>query len=502
MQPTFVQPGIPSVHTTMPVVPIAANNMATQAPFTVAAQMGGPGAPLAPPNTGIPTAPAFTQMAPIAYPANFDYSTYLDPRGAMAPVIPRPSRRSRRRRHRRTHRRSQTPSESSASETESSYDSPSSYDSYDQPRDRRDYRSGSRQNPLPRPPKDVLSSTPFRPLLTQLPSAHYNSWGLGGSASMPQPQPQPQPQPTTYGNIRPRKERGGLFNSLRRRDQRFAVPSLSAAARVLAQPFVGQTMGMPEAHPAPPPAATSATPGPMSAVIPQTPQMQMPTPEPAPATAQAPPVIPPGTNMPMPNPAMAGSTPYVVPGGLATPRTPRMPGTPMAPPPGQGMQMPIGMNSSGPVQMHTPMVGTTAPMPSPMLGGGGRPQTPMPMPMPAPGGVLVPAVTTMVAMGMPSPSLGNGSLPQVLKFSGYGDYAGLLCHSPHSVLYEDDLYPTALHLFEAHKFLVDRPDLAERIRLCDRVDAVTAISAELAEFSRPDWGEVALITVSFFLFVR
>jgi hypothetical protein len=133
-----------------------------------------------------------------------------------------------------------------------------------------------------------------------------------------------------------------------------------------------------------------------------------------------------------------------------------------------------------------------------MLGGGGRPQTPMPMPMPAPGGVLVPAVTAMAAMGMPSPSLGNGSLPQVLKFNGCGDYAGFLCHSPHSVLYEEDLYPTALHLFEAHKFLVDRPDLAERIRRCDRVEAVTAISAELAEFSRPDWGEVALITVSFF----
>ncbi|KAI0245874.1 hypothetical protein BJV78DRAFT_231264 [Lactifluus subvellereus] len=450
--------------------------------------MGGPGAP--PPTAGIATVPAFPQMAQMGYPAAFDYSTYLDPRGSMAPVIPRPSRRSRRHRHHRSHRRSPSPSESSGSEL--SYESPSSsYDSYDYPRRDRHHRSGSRHNPLPRPPKDVLSSTPFRPILTQLPSAHYNSWGLGGSVSMPMsmPQPQPQPQPTTYGNIRPRKERGGVFNSLRRRDQRFGVPSLSAAARVLAQPFIRQTMPMPQAHPAPPPVAVSMTPAPVTTVIPPTPQMHMPTPE----TTQGPPVIPPGTTMPMPNPAPAGSTPFVTPGGLATPRTPRMPTTP-----GQPMQMPMGVSpASGPVQMPTPMAGTAAPMPSPMPGGGGRPQTPMPMPAPG-----VPPVTAMAAMSMPSPSLGNGTLPQVLKFNGYGEYAGLLCHSPHSVLYEDELYPTALHLFEAHKFLVDHPHLAERIRRCDQVEAVTAISAELADFARPDWGNVALVTMDRVLYLK
>ena len=83
----------------------------------------------------------------------------------------------------------------------------------------------------------------------------------------------------------------------------------------------------------------------------------------------------------------------------------------------------------------------------------------------------------------------------ILKFNGYGEFSGLLYHSPHAVVYEEDLYPTALHLFEARKFL-HRPDIADRIRQCERVEEVTAISAEQAEFARVDWGNVALSTVS------
>jgi hypothetical protein len=130
------------------------------------------------------------------------------------------------------------------------------------------------------------------------------------------------------------------------------------------------------------------------------------------------------------------------------------------------------------------------PMPSPAVGTPGLAHAQMAMP--PPGSVLVNA-----AMTMPSPSLGNGgSMAPVLKFNGYGEYSGLLYHSPHSVVYEEELYPTALHLFEARKFLDHRPDLADRIRQCDRVEDVTAISAELAEFTRRDWGNVALSTVS------
>ncbi|KAI0284862.1 DUF1768-domain-containing protein, partial [Russula brevipes] len=79
---------------------------------------------------------------------------------------------------------------------------------------------------------------------------------------------------------------------------------------------------------------------------------------------------------------------------------------------------------------------------------------------------------------------------------------GLLYHSPHTVLYQEELYPTALHLFEARKFLDHRPDLAESIRQCERVDQVTAISAELAEYTRRDWGTVALSTMDEVLYLK
>jgi len=135
-------------------------------------------------------------------------------------------------------------------------------------------------------------------------------------------------------------------------------------------------------------------------------------------------------------------------------------------------------------------------MPSPAIGTPGLAQAQMTMQ--PPGSVLVNATMTM-----PSPSLGaggGGSMAPVLKFNGYGEFSGLLYHSPHSVVYEEELYPTALHLFEARKFLDHRPDLADRIRQCEHVEEVTAISAELADFTRRDWGNVALSTVSNQLF--
>ncbi|KAA1479174.1 DUF1768-domain-containing protein, partial [Dentipellis sp. KUC8613] len=112
------------------------------------------------------------------------------------------------------------------------------------------------------------------------------------------------------------------------------------------------------------------------------------------------------------------------------------------------------------------------------------------MPMPSPG--------RGPGMPMPSPSMmpmpvtpGSGSGPPV-RFSGYGQYAGFLHHSPHNILYDDELYPTALHLFEALKFLDHRPDIAERIRECQRAEEVYAISSSMAEYTRPDWHSVAI----------
>jgi hypothetical protein len=85
-------------------------------------------------------------------------------------------------------------------------------------------------------------------------------------------------------------------------------------------------------------------------------------------------------------------------------------------------------------------------------------------------------------------------------FNEYGDFAALLNNSPHGVVYREAPYPTALHLFEARRFLDHRPDLAERIRLCDRVEWVTLISGQQAEFTRRDWYKIALSAVSTLFF--
>ena len=124
------------------------------------------------------------------------------------------------------------------------------------------------------------------------------------------------------------------------------------------------------------------------------------------------------------------------------------------------------------------------------------PLSPPPLPdqviqMPSWSSGYVPMSTPM----LPMPSLGVGGGP-VIKFNGFDEFAGLVYHSPHSVVFEEDLYPTALHLFEARKFLDHRPDLADRIRQCERVEDVIVVSAELAEFTRRDWGNTALSTVS------
>jgi hypothetical protein len=491
-----MQADIPQVHAAIPLAPVSANGMTSQMPVPVA------GAPMVVTGASAPNyqggagaggaadaAPVIpSQMATMNYPATLDYSAFLDPRQAADPVLPRRERRSQRHRsHHRSRRRSRSPTtstESSASGSESPYSSPSSYDSADYPRRRRHHRSNSGRNPLPRPPKDILASTPFRPLLTQLPSAQYNSWGIGGARfEVPQQQQQqqqqqpPPTQPTTYGNIRPRRQRRGLFN--RDAGIRFPIPSLAATANAIVRPFgVAPTMAMPEPRVQRPLGGTARTPaGPVPPVIPQMGSPQPPMRMPSPETVQQGPVIPQGTPMRMPSPAPAGSTPFFGPGGL---------NTPVIPPPGQMIPMPVVPSpSSG----HVPM-----PMPSPavMPGGLTRPTTPAGA-MPPPGSVQV-----MSAMAMPSPSLGPRAAvaQQIIKFNGYGEFAGLLYHSPHSVVYQDELYPTALHLFEARKFLDHRPDLADRIRQTDHVEQVTAISAELAEFTRRDWGNVALATVS------
>jgi predicted NAD-dependent protein-ADP-ribosyltransferase YbiA (DUF1768 family) len=69
-------------------------------------------------------------------------------------------------------------------------------------------------------------------------------------------------------------------------------------------------------------------------------------------------------------------------------------------------------------------------------------------------------------------------------------------HSPHRIMHQNQLYPTALHLLEALKFLAYHPDLAERIWGVKDARDVYSVSAAMQEFVRADWGQVFLQMVS------
>ena len=107
--------------------------------------------------------------------------------------------------------------------------------------------------------------------------------------------------------------------------------------------------------------------------------------------------------------------------------------------------------------------------------------------------------TSIVVPENTSPTHGDW-VPAVIKFNQDGYFSELLHYLPHSVLYEGMLYPTVLHLLEARKFLPHRPDLAERIRQCERVEQATSISAKLADsnFIPRDWDSNMISMVSNF----
>ena len=116
----------------------------------------------------------------------------------------------------------------------------------------------------------------------------------------------------------------------------------------------------------------------------------------------------------------------------------------------------------------------------------------LPTPMTEGGTMSVPSA----AVRRGGPALTPLVMPSVIEFNGNGEFSGLLYHSLHGVLYEDKKYPTALHLFEARKFLPHWPSLADRVRQCERVEQVPSVSAELVNFVRLDWSDVMLSTVS------
>lgn len=120
------------------------------------------------------------------------------------------------------------------------------------------------------------------------------------------------------------------------------------------------------------------------------------------------------------------------------------------------------------------------------------------IPIPVPG---VPRTATTPRsgssiLGMPVPNVGPP-----IKFDHTGEYAGFVNHSAHRVMYQNKLYPTALHLLEALKF-AHQPALQEHIRTCKDVHDMYPLSASFQEHVRRDWGQVFLNVVCMSLSCR
>lgn len=100
---------------------------------------------------------------------------------------------------------------------------------------------------------------------------------------------------------------------------------------------------------------------------------------------------------------------------------------------------------------------------------------------------------------MPHVAEPDPNRPPPVRFDHMSPLSGFMNHSPHRVLYQNNTYPSALHLLEALKFLGHRPDLADRIRAVRDVQDVYPLSASMQEFVRSDWGQVFLQTVGVFI---
>ena len=105
-----------------------------------------------------------------------------------------------------------------------------------------------------------------------------------------------------------------------------------------------------------------------------------------------------------------------------------------------------------------------------------------------------PTVTNIV---IPPPPVPESERPPPVKFNHLGELAGFVNHSRHRILHRNKTYPSALHLLESMKF-VDKPDIAERIRLALDPDEVYRLSSQYNEHVRPDWGQIFLKAVRLF----
>ena len=93
------------------------------------------------------------------------------------------------------------------------------------------------------------------------------------------------------------------------------------------------------------------------------------------------------------------------------------------------------------------------------------------------------------------------SSPPAIRFDQESlPFSAFLNHSPYRILYRNVIYPTALHLYEAMKFIDHQPQIAEAIRNVSSPHEVYPTAAKFQHLQRTDWPQVFLKLVCILFF--
>lgn len=287
------------------------------------------------------------------------------------------------------------------------------------------------KNPLPPPPRDIYDMTPYKAIVN-LPHTTALLAGPYGPQSLSFANAAAEMEPST-SKVKRNKSVKGILRAFSKKEKPKETPS-----RVYVPVFVD-----------PQPGAQSSS---------QMPQPQVQVPNPLGTTIQVMMPQAQATQAQMPQPQVpqqpdlkrSASQHSRMPSGPVMPQ-PEFPSTPQP-----NIQFPSGPNDAQPLSSSASSHRSGPPMP---------PISPVP-PMP--------------------------SVPPPVRFGQHDALNGFLNHSIYRIMYRSKTYPTGLHLHEAMKFIDNRPDIAEKIRVCPDVHSVYPLSGQFQDFQRSDWPAVYL----------
>ncbi|GJE95792.1 NADAR family protein [Phanerochaete sordida] len=89
----------------------------------------------------------------------------------------------------------------------------------------------------------------------------------------------------------------------------------------------------------------------------------------------------------------------------------------------------------------------------------------------------------------------RGHTGPILFYDRGDPYYEFTNFSPHAIEFEGKIYPSSEHLFQAHKFLGTRPDIAERVRAAPSPRAALEEATRQRAHVRPGWRQVNIASM-------